>query len=260
MPTNLLGKTTAIVAFRSVAGGTGCTMLAAHFGTFAAECDVPTLAVSLDRGHMFRMLAGDATPTIDGYEETRTKNLFVAYCPIEDLREMGQSVAEYLPNFGLPFSPEIVVVDLGPGQAEQAYRSAADIMVVPVSDSRGLYGLETGNYPQGKLATLFVPNQVGLSALHSVASGSRWTIGVEIPRSRLIARAMEQYQTVWQLSRSDNITTRRLVSVCERLLSLIIPDASIRAIVRKTKRDASPPTTGDSDPPKTEIQGGSVGN
>jgi hypothetical protein len=242
------------IGFGSVPGGTGCTTLACQFAVHAANMRNRTLAISVDRsGDLVRRLVGDMVLQIDTHwKHPDIQGLRVSYCPPEILVEeeyedrvpdARSDLLEYLPNLSLPRIPDLIVVDLGPGQTPSF---DLDFWVVPVRDQRSFRSLHEGTYPAGLKGTVFVgngadtwrktrlPSEELLATIN--ARGSARFLSTTVPYSGLLQRTAEESKHIWELGEDNSVTRLRVERVCNDLLSIVHREKQARLLVEEMKR------------------------
>lgn len=242
------------IGFGSVPGGTGCTTLACQFAVHAAMRN-RTLAISVDRsGDLVRRLVGDMVLQIDTHwKHPEIPGLRVSYCPPEILSETHEEedrvpdartdLLEYLPNLSLPRIPDLIVVDLGPGQTPSF---DLDFWVVPVRDQRSFRSLHEGTYPAGRKGTVFVgnaddtwrktrlPSEELLATIN--ARGSARFLSTTVPYSGLLQRTAEESKHIWELGEDNSCTRKRVERVCNDLLSIVHAEEQRRRLAEQMNR------------------------
>ena len=244
------------IGFGSVPGGTGCTTLACQFAVHAARRNL-TLAMSIDRsGDMVRRLVGDKVLQVDTHwKHPEIPGLRVSYCPPEILTETYEEdergpdarvdILDYLPNISLPRIPDLIVVDLGPGQTPSF---DLDYWVVPIRDQRSFRSLHEGTYPAGLKGTLFVgnaedtwrktrlPSEELLATINAHARGSARFLSTTVPYSGLLQRTADESKHIWELGEDNSVTRLRVERVCNDLLSIVHREKQARLLVEEMKR------------------------
>ncbi len=242
------------IGFGSVPGGTGCTTLACQFAVHAARRNL-TLAMSIDRsGDMVRRLVGDKVLQVDTHwKHPEIPGLRVSYCPPEILTETYEEdervpdarvdILDYLPNISLPRIPDLIVVDLGPGQTPSF---DLDYWVVPIRDQRSFRSLHEGTYPAGSKGTMFVGNaddtwrKTWLPSEEFRAAikdrGSARFLSTTVPYSGLLQRTARESKHIWELGADNSCTRKRVERVCNDLLSIVHREKQARLLVEEMKR------------------------
>ena len=243
------------IGFGSVPGGTGCTTLACHFAVFLARSRQRqrTLAMSADRsGDLVRRLVGDVPLLLDTHwNHPDIGRLSVSFCPQETLTESDDwekdrseakvDLLAYLPNFSLPVPPDIVVVDLGPGQTPSF---DLDFWVIPVRDQRSIDSVREGTFPVGRFGTLFVSNGGdSWSPLHSEKllgvvkeCGSGLLLPTKVPNSGLLRRTAEERTHIWAVGEDDSCTRKRIERFCFDLLVHVKAEQNRRDLLLAQER------------------------
>ena len=118
--------------------------------------------------------------------------------------------------------PDIVVVDLGPGQTPSF---DLDFWVIPVGDQRSIDSVREGTFPVGRFGTLFVSNGGdSWSPLHSEKllgvvkeCGSGLLLPTKVPNSGLLRRTARSEHTFGP-SAGRQLHSERIERFCFDLL------------------------------------------